>query len=280
MTETLTYIRRSLQEVYPPEEVAGFIRLIMEDVCHLSSYQLLLDKDRQLTKAEQQRIEDIVGRLLRFEPIQYILGTANFYGLTFGVDASTLIPRPETEELVELILAESPKGALSLLDIGTGSGCIAITLAKHLPEAEVTGVDISAKALARAAANARRLEVGNVSFARVDILSSAKNTLSAFDVIVSNPPYVMEAEKKVMEKNVLVYEPAGALFVPDDDPLLFYREIARWGRDHLRKGGRLYFEINAACGNGMVELMEQEGYTEIHLIKDLSGKDRIIKAKR
>jgi len=280
MTETLAYIRYSLQDLYPPEEITSFIRLIMEDVCQLQPYQLLLDKDRQLTKTEKERIQDIIVRLSHSEPIQYILGQTCFCGLSFSVNRSTLIPRPETEELVELILKDCSGKAVSLLDIGTGSGCIAISIANYMPLANVMGVDISAEALAVAEANARLLKVSNISFRQMDILSSERNISSVFDVIVSNPPYVMEMEKVSMGRNVLDYEPSSALFVSDDDPLLFYREIARFGKERLKKGGTLYFEINARCGVEMKTLMHKEGYTDVCILKDLSGKDRIIKAYR
>jgi len=280
MTETLAYIRHSLQDLYPPEEITSFIRLIMEDVCKLQPYQLLLDKDRQLTKTEKERIQDIIVRLSNYEPIQYILGRTCFCGLSFFVDRSTLIPRPETEELVELILKDYSGKPVSLLDIGTGSGCIAISIANYIPLANVMGVDISVEALTVAEANARLLKVSNISFRQMDILSPERNISSIFDVIVSNPPYVMEMEKVSMERNVLDYEPSSALFVSDDDPLLFYREIARFGKERLKKGGALYFEINARWGTEMKNLMHTEGYTDVCILKDLSGKDRIIKAYR
>lgn len=284
MTETLAYIRQVLDGVYPPEEINSLIRLIMKDVCGLQPYQLLLDKDRQLTVIEKERIAGILLRLQQSEPIQYILGKCDFYDLTFKVTPATLIPRPETEELVELILSEHTAQPCRVLDIGTGSGCIALTIAKHRPDDNVTAVDLSNQALAVAKENAKRLGVNNVSFIRSDILSTAKATEDipdSYDLIVSNPPYVMEKEKAAMDENVLQYEPSTALFVPDDDPLLFYRAIARFGKSRLNEGGGiLYLEINAQCGSEMIEMLEKEGYEEVELKKDLCGKDRIIIARR
>lgn len=281
MTETLTYIQHSLRDIYPPEEIRSFTRLILEKVCGIRPHQLLMDKDKELSDTEKEEVKEIVQRLKLSEPIQYILGSTCFYEDEYMVNPSTLIPRPETEELVERVLNDHQNKSLSLLDIGTGSGCIAIALAKRLLKADVTAVDISEKALETAQGNATRLHVSNVSFLRVDILSEEETREKLprrFDVIVSNPPYVMEKEKVEMEQNVLRYEPDGALFVPDNDPLLFYRRIARLGREKLNPGGCVYFEINAQLGEEMKILMIDEGYRDVLLWKDLSGKDRIIKA--
>ena len=192
-----------------------------------------------------------------------------------------LIPRPETEELVERILARHRQQGIRILDIGTGSGCIAVTLAAHLPEARVVAADVSPGALATAAGNAAKNKV-TVHFVETDILArkALEDIPGVFDVIVSNPPYVKLSEKESMEANVLNYEPHLALFVTDSDPLIFYRSIARFGNEKLRKGGSLYFEINAQYGNEVAGLLEEEGYTDIEIIKDIPGKDRIIQAKR
>ena len=237
--------------------------------------------------------------------------------MEFKVTPDVLIPRPETAELVERIITDYRGQAPRILDIGTGSGCIAISLAKHLPKAEVAAVDISPEALAVAEENARLNQV-SVSFLELDILSegypsfmqgklkfhveetkvsrkenksftymkpkshteeTAVSPIGNFNCIVSNPPYIMDKEKATMEANVLENEPHLALFVPDDDPLLFYRAIARFGQRHLAEGGHLYFEINALCGKETVAMLRQENYTEVELIQDLYGKDRIVKAK-
>ncbi|OAV72398.1 Release factor glutamine methyltransferase [Bacteroidales bacterium Barb6] len=280
MTDTIAYIRDSLKDCYPSEEIRAFTRLIMEDVCGIPPHRLLADKGSILSVGERHRIEEIVGRLRQSEPVQYILGKTCFYGLPFRVNPSVLIPRPETEELVELILTDEKGRGGAVLDIGTGSGCIACTLAKLLHNSRVTAVDVSEAALAVARENARLLGVA-VDFVCADIFSeeqTGERIAGGFDVIVSNPPYVTESEKGTMEKNVLDYEPHTALFVPDDDPLVFYRRIARFGRQRLNRGGRLYMEINARLGGETAELLRGEGYGEITVISDISGKERIVKA--
>ena len=206
----------------------------------------------------------------------------SFYSLQFEVDPSVLIPRPETEELVEQVILDNADQKIKILDIGTGSGCIAVTLRKHLKKASVIATDISAEALATARRNAKRNNT-TVTFIQTDILDPEKAEMDIpfiLDVIVSNPPYIKEEEKKDMERNVLDYEPHLALFVPDNDPLLYYWHIAHFGKKKLRRNGHLYFEINAACGNMVVEMLEEEGYKNIELIQDLSGRDRIIKARK
>lgn len=282
MTETIAYIKEALNGLYPASEIKALIRLMMEEVCHLLPHQFLICPDKEITEEQKRRIHEIVERLKQMEPIQYIVGTADFYSLRFEVNPSVLIPRPETEELVERIIRDNTDKEMDILDIGTGSGCIAITLQKHLEKAHVTALDISAEALATARRNATRNEA-TVTFIQADILNPEQaetNVPSSFDVIVSNPPYIKEEEKKEMERNVLDYEPHMALFVPNDDPLLFYRHIARFGKVKLKKEGCLYFEINAACGNKMVGMLKEEGYKEIELIQDLSGKDRMVKSRK
>ena len=317
MTETVAYIRNSLKDIYPPGETQALVRLIMERVCGLSTYQLLLGKDKELSDTEKFKIKEIVEGLRLYKPIQYLLGIADFYGMEFKVTPDVLIPRPETAELVERIITDYRSQAPRILDIGTGSGCIAISLAKHLPRAEVAAVDISPEALTVAEENARLNQV-SVSFLELDILSEGNPSfmqgklkfhveetkvshkenksftymkpkshteettasfIGNFNCIVSNPPYIMDMYKATMEANVLENEPHMALFVPDDDPLLFYRAIARFGQRHLMEGGHLYFEINALCGKETVAMLRQENYTEVELIQDLYGKDRIVKAK-
>jgi release factor glutamine methyltransferase len=282
MTETIAYINHTLKDLYPPGEIKSFTRLIMDHVCGLQPHQLLMCKGKELSDAEKKEIEGIAERLRQWEPIQYILGETTFHELRFLVNPSVLIPRPETEELTSRIVKECVGKRMRILDIGTGSGCIAVTLSKYLPNAEVVAVDISKEVLRTAEAN-NRANHTDVSFIQTDILATeqAKEDIrGTFDVIVSNPPYIMEKEKGRMEKNVLLYEPGQALYVPDNDPLLFYCTIARFGRDKLNKGGSLYVEINAQCGNETVCLLQREGYKEIELRRDLFGKDRIIKAGR
>lgn len=281
MKETVTYINDSLKDIYPSNEIGSFTRLIMEQVCGLKPHNLLFCKDKEISETEKAKIRQIVARLQKEEPIQYILGIADFYGRTFAVTPSVLIPRPETEELVERIIVDyEDSKEVKILDVGTGSGCIGITLRRQLRQSEVIAVDISADAIQIARKNARHLGVP-VIFIQTDILSLKKSEMDIpfiFDVIVSNPPYVKNSEKAAMDKNVLEYEPHEALFVPDEDPLVFYRQIARLGKKKLKKEGRLYFEINAQCGQMMKEMLENEGYCQIELIQDIFGKDRIVKA--
>lgn len=281
MEDAVAYMKEALGEIYPKRELSSMIRLIMERVCHVPAYQLLAGIKREPSEIESKEIQDIVSRLKTAEPLQYIIGIADFYSLEFEVTPSVLIPRPETEELVDMILHEHADLEGEILDVGTGSGCIAITLSKHLPNANVTGIDISPEALSVARRNAERNEV-NTAFRQADILSSEPTMPflpTNFDLIVSNPPYVMEQEKATMEKNVLDYEPSLALFVPDADPLLFYKAIACFGRTHLNPGGQLYFEINPLRGNECAGMLHEAGYKDIQLLRDLSGKERFIKAR-
>ncbi len=282
MTETIAYIKESLKDLYPTSEINSLVRLIMERVCNIQRHHFILCTDKQLPENEKRQIHNITERLRQMEPIQYILETADFYSLLFEVNPSVLIPRPETEELVEQVILDNTDKKIQILDIGTGSGCIAVTLRKNLEKATVIATDISSAALETARRNAKRNHVP-VTFIQTDILNSekAETDIPFFvDIIVSNPPYIKEEEKKEMEKNVLDYEPPLALFVPDDDPLLFYRHIARFGQKRLNKNGRIYFEINAACGKMTVDMLAEEGYHNIELIRDLSGKERIIKANK
>lgn len=283
MTDTIAYIQHALKDLYPKNEILSFTRLIMEDVCGIPPHHLLFGKGKELSDTEKLEVEEIVEQLKKYRPLQYILGKTNFYGRTFRVNPSVLIPRPETEELVEQILNDPDNGPdrqLTVLDIGTGSGCIAVTLAKEWVQADVIATDVSPEALVTARENARLLHA-SVTFIRTDILLTEKAEADIpffFDLIVSNPPYVTEREKAYMEPNVLDHEPSLALFVSNDNPLLFYRAIARLGKKKLKKGGRLYLEINALYGQDSVRLLEEEGYQNIQLLRDLSNKDRMIKA--
>ena len=281
MNETLAYIHDSLKGIYSEQEIRSLSRLLTENCCGVSHHSLFFDKDIQISDSQKQEIEAILTRLKQNEPIQYILGTAYFYDLTFRVNPSVLIPRPETEELVDRIIGRHHSQASRILDIGTGSGCIAVTLAKHLPDAAVVAADISAEAIATARQNAESNKTP-VTFIQTDILKrqAFDEIPGIFDVIVSNPPYVKQGEKVNMEANVLDYEPHLALFVNDNDPLLFYRTIARFGKEKLRKGGSLYFEINAQYGNEVADLLREEGYSSIQILKDIPGKDRMIQAER
>ncbi|MDR1356999.1 MAG: peptide chain release factor N(5)-glutamine methyltransferase [Tannerellaceae bacterium] len=282
MNETVAYINDSLKGLYSRDEIRNFIRLIMEHVCDLKPYRLLAGKGRELSATEKRAVHDAVERLKQWEPVQYVLGETLFYGLPFRVDGRALIPRPETEELVDLIVKDCSGRKAKILDVGAGSGCIAVALARSLPYSELTAVDLSEDALCLAKENAAMNNV-QVSFVVTDILSpvrSQREIPGTFDVIVSNPPYVMEHEKADMEKNVLLYEPPRALFVADDDPLAFYRAIARLSTVKLDAGGALYFEINSQLGKETAAALSCEGYGNIEIMTDLRGKDRIIKASR
>lgn len=278
MNKIVAYIRSRLQPYYTAEEVSALSRIVCCDLLGQAPTDYYLGKDIVLSSKKEQELEDILQRLSRFEPLQYIEGRTLFLGRELWVAPGVLIPRPETEELVELMLKEIPADA-RILDVGTGSGCIAISLAKELPDTLVTAWDVSPEALSVARVNARKLQA-NVRFVECDVLACQVDKAGLYDVIVSNPPYVTEAEKADMEPNVLQWEPSLALFVPDDDPLRFYRRIAVLGRDMLADGGRLYFEINRAYGREMVEMLRTMGYVGVRVEKDLSQNDRFVIAEK
>lgn len=278
MSDIIQKIKDSLSPIYPESEIVGMTRIIIESVTGYSVPILLSDKSKKITDTQYLKIDKILKRLQSAEPIQYILGETEFFGLPFSVDENVLIPRPETEELVEMILNENERGDCHILDIGTGSGCIAISLKKHLPKAVVCAWDFSAGALSMANQNAERNKL-TVQFSQVDVLQDYPID-TMFDTIVSNPPYVLDSEKEVMNKNVLDYEPHSALFVPDNDPLRFYKRIADIAQKLLKEKGKLYFEINQAKGPETVEMLSAKGFEAVRLIKDLLGNDRIVAAQK
>lgn len=269
-------IHTSLVQSYDDSEISIFTRLIIEHVTNLPFSLFLSDKNTKITEAQELNIDKIIERLQRLEPIQYILGETEFFGLPFMVDDNVLIPRPETEELVEMMIHENSSDQVNILDIGTGSGCIAISLKRHIKKAKLVGWDVSESALEMAIKNAKLNSV-DVTFSKVDVLSEYP-TNEFFDVIVSNPPYIMNSEKKEMDHNVLNYEPHTALFVSDHEPLLFYNKIADIAKVILKPSGRLYFEINRAKGMETIDMLNNKGFVNIELFKDISGNDRIIKA--
>jgi len=234
---------------------------------------------KELSPEQEELLGVYLERLQQFEPIQYILNEAWFCGLRFYVDKHVLIPRPETEELVETVLeGNKSRESLSILDIGTGSGCIAISLKKKLPESIIYALDISKKALRVAKENALKNSV-DIVFLHNNILNiKAANDLPAFDMVVSNPPYITQAEASVMHPNVLLHEPHIALFVPDEDALLFYKAITDFSLQHLKPGGKLYFEINELLGSEVAALLKLKGFSEIQVKKDLQQKNRIVSA--
>jgi len=267
-----------LTPYYGKQEIESISKLIFEKVLGLSRLQVHLNQHTTISAANLAQIKEITDRLIRFEPIQYILGETEFYGSILKVNRAVLIPRPETEELVDWIIHDYKDLAPSILDIGTGSGCIPISLVKNLPCASAEGWDISADALVVAKENAKMNHV-ETDFLYADILNLVyPSQIEKFDIIVSNPPYVTTSEQPLMLKNVTDFEPSVALFVPDADPLIFYRAIADLAIQHLKRGGNLYFEINERYGNKVVELLSSKGFFKTDLKKDINGKDRMIKA--
>lgn len=266
---------RTLEPLYGNGEARAVTDYVL-DVCFgLSKADILCGAVEEMTAEKTAELNKIFGRLMEGEPVQYVLGRAEFCGRWFSVRPSVLIPRPETEELCAWITADSKASASpKVLDIGTGSGCIAITLQLDMPESKVTAWDISADALDVARENAQQLGA-NVNFVKLDALNAKPE--GEWDVIVSNPPYICEKEKKDMAVNVLEHEPHTALFVPDADPLLFYRTITRLAVQTLNKGGRLYFEINPIYADDTCRMMQAEGMTAVELRSDMYGKQRMAK---
>lgn len=272
------HIKQLLTGIYSVAEIKSFTKIIFTEVFHLNMLDIYMGKDINLSANQLRELDEILARLQKYEPIQYIVGCETFFGLSFRVTPAVLIPRPETEELVSLIIKENADYPARILDIGTGSGCIAISLSKNLSQSKVSSWDVSEEALLVAQKNNEALGA-SVSFNQVDILEYQPNG-EAFDVIVSNPPYVTVFEKVDMEANVLHWEPSLALFVPDEDPLLFYRKIAEIGLRLLTPNGKIYFEINQAFGKETVDLLLGLGYRNAEIVKDIFGKDRIVKAIR
>ncbi|MBK5721044.1 peptide chain release factor N(5)-glutamine methyltransferase [Dysgonomonas sp. Marseille-P4677] len=276
MRKAITHIKESLDAYYPESEISGFTRIIIEYFTEKSYPQASIN-NIEFSEEQQARLKSILERLKVYEPIQYILEETEFFGLPFFVNHNVLIPRPETEELVELILRENKGPGLNVLDIGTGSGAIAIALAKQLNAAHVSAWDISSTSIDVAVLNAKKNTV-DISFERIDVLAEVPMG-SRYDIIVSNPPYVLESEKGLMEQNVLDYEPHKALFVPDTDALLFYNRIADIALGLLNPKGKLYFEINQAKGQETVAMLEAKGFVNVALFQDLSKNDRMVRAE-
>ncbi|MBQ7823869.1 MAG: peptide chain release factor N(5)-glutamine methyltransferase [Bacteroidaceae bacterium] len=278
MQNCISHIKTTLGTHYSASEINSFIRIIFESVCGYTLTDLILHKNTILSDSTRKQIDKIVERIDQNEPIQYILGKCRFCGITFSVTPDVLIPRPETEEMVELIATRHFGTNPRILDIGTGSGCIAVSLAKKIQKSDVDAWDISENALQIARKNAQENNV-TVTFEQIDIIQESPQINRQYDIIVSNPPYVCLNEKADMEKNVLDYEPHLALFVPNEDPLLFYRLILQAGRRLLTDNGYIYFEINRKFGNETAALLQTNGYEKIEIIQDISGNDRIITAR-
>ncbi len=268
------YLREELIDLYPETEIIAFANIIKTKF-RFTKLQMFAFPESPVTGKQVEEIVRICRELKTGKPIQYILGETNFYNCIIKVNISTLIPRPETEELVDLIIRENKGFTGSLLDIGTGSGAIAIALAVNMPGCTVTGTDISDSALETARRNAA-LNNASVAFTMSDIFDFKAGMFSGTEIIVSNPPYVRESEKRKMGKNVLGFEPPSALFVPDSDPLKFHAAILEITRLILVSHGKVYFEINEALGKEMADLLASMGYSEIRVINDINGKNRFI----
>lgn len=276
------HFKNELSEIYPTTEIDSFFFLLIEEYLGLQRIDTVLKPEFKIDEAKLSILNKALQRLKNQEPLQYIIGKTEFYGYPFFVDKNTLIPRSETEELVEWILNEienldlSENKKLNILDIGTGSGCIPISLAKNLKNPTISSIDVSADALKMAKKNAELNKV-NINFIENDILA-ADSLPESYHIIVSNPPYVRELEKVEIQNNVLENEPHLALFVSDDNPLIFYNKIADLAKKHLTKNGILFFEINQYLGKETIEMLIKKGFKNVELRKDLFKNDRMIKA--
>lgn len=274
MKETLKKIHSVLDPLYGRREADAIARLIFEYVKGWTPVDMIVKADTELSDFNKSEIDSILTRLKQHEPIQYILGYADFYGMRLKVNPSVLIPRPETAQLVDLIVDENKESDLRVLDICTGSGCIALALARNLRFPEITALDVSSEALAVARENAASLKC-RVRFVEADVLEWMPQR-EEYNIVVANPPYICEKEKTGMDKNVLLHEPEVALFVPDDDPLLFYRRIAKVSRTGLTAAGKLYFEINPFYLAEIKAMLAVMGYVDIRAEKDMYGRDRFV----
>lgn len=281
MKESVMEMRRRLEPIYGKDESRAMIREIFRVLkgWDATEFIIRLTDDYPLSDYIRSKIEDILGRLERHEPLQYILGEAHFYGLDLHVEPGVLIPRPETEELVRVIAADNPSSDLRVVDLGTGSGAIAIALSRYMSFPEITAIDLSPKAIEVATDNVKALKCNGIRVVQGDMTKWNPESAS-LDVVVSNPPYVDESEKAGMEANVRDYEPAEALFVPDSDPLKFYRAIALEALKGLKPGGRLYFEINPRHADELKAMLAHDGFTNVELWRDAQGAYRYIKAQK
>lgn len=292
------YYAGELEKIYGSDEANALIMILLEHYFNIDRVKMALEPDLRLSESELLTLHFAVKELLKSKPVQYIIGETEFCGMRFFVNKNVLIPRPETEGLVnhlaatlspsfrpdierrEMVAEKSPAN-ISILDIGTGSGCIAISLAKLIPNSDVTAVDVSEKALEVARKNAETNDV-NVHFVFDDILNPQNPELidNQYNIIVSNPPYVCESEKSEMRANVLDYEPSTALFVSDNDPLIFYRKILEFAQKTLKPSGEIWFEINERFGKGMKNLCLEKGFKNVEIIRDFRGRERIVRARR
>ncbi len=271
--------KEELKMIYPQREIESIVYILLEHLLNYSKIEIQLNKNEKIEQNIFDQITSALRDLKKSIPIQYIIGETEFYDLTFKVNKHTLIPRQETEELVHAIITENKTASPKILDVGTGSGCIPVVLACNISGANVSSIDISEGAIVMAKENATLNNVAIDFYHRNFLKWEEYSWDKGYDIIVSNPPYVKESEKELMEDNVLTYEPHTALFVDDNDPLIFYKRIAEFAKVHLKKGGKLYFEINEALGQEMIELQESLGLSSVRLMKDLNGRDRMTSAE-
>lgn len=271
-------LRAKLKSYYSDNEINSLSKQLFAHILKYNSTHYVLNDNELVTTEAILAFNQALARLQNYEPIQYITGSCEFYGLDINVSTGVLIPRPETEELIVWI-RETVKSPTHLVDICTGSGCIALALKSLYPNATIEGWDISPQALAIALKNSEKLHLP-IKFVETDILQYQPNSAKKVDIIVSNPPYVRDSEKLLMTKNVLAFEPHLALFVEDKDPLLFYTKIAKIAKEELSDGGYLFFEINEAFGKETLELLDHEGFSNIRIKKDMSGRDRMVMAQK
>ena len=283
LNEARTVLSKELNKVYDTGELRNIIELVVEHITNMPRAEQLKNKVPYLTCTQLENLDEITERLKKNEPVQYVLGVAWFAGMKFKVNKNVLIPRPETEELVDWIVKESQKSKVksqNIIDIGTGSGCIPITLKKKFPEANVSAIDVCSEAVFTATENAIEFNA-EVDFVLLDFLDEEKwKKLGQYDIIVSNPPYVKQSEINAMHQRVKEFEPHLALFVPDNDALLFYKKLSDFSLKHLNPGGSLFLEINESLGEKVLNLFQTAGFANIELRKDMQGKDRMIKVMR
>jgi release factor glutamine methyltransferase len=278
VSDIVNIIKTNLSNHYSDNEIQSFIYLIFEYLLNYTKIDLHINSNATISQGMEKQINEIIKDLRNYKPVQYIFGKTEFYGLQFRVSPGVLIPRQETEELVDWIIKDEGDGAARILDIGTGCGCIAVVLARFIAGVSVDAIDISAKAVELARRNALMNKV-SVNFMVRDILNIEAGTLGpGYDIIVSNPPYVRESEKRALPDNVRNYEPGKSLFVPDNDPLVFYRVIAEYGLQALNDEGRLYFEVNENLANEVCKELERFNYKRIGVKNDISGKNRMVRA--
>ena len=277
--QCLDLFESTLQSSYPSGELRSMQRIVFAHLLKCPPVDISLNNTKILPEYQQKELISVIDRLKEREPLQYILGETEFYGMPVAVQPGVLIPRPETEELADWIIKDNRGRNCRILDIGTGSGCIAVALAKHIPESSVDAMDVSPEALAVAKKNAM-MNGAEIAFFEADILTGTGFSDKKYDIIVSNPPYVTDSEKKLMDRNVTDHEPHLALFVRDEHPLLFYEAILSYALTHLAPDGLLYFEINEAFGRNMQILLENQQFFNIIIKNDINGKPRMVKAGR